>query len=113
MVKRRRKLRVGLVRMARTVWKRAVALEIRPFRSGWREEVGISGAAASASSFDEGDLILRWLSLGFGRRAVMTGMPKISRTMPTQSGSQSIVLMAADARAGPSWREKMEETAFT
>ena len=48
-----------------------------------------------------------------GGRVEMRGTAKRSRAMPIQRGSQRSVLMVAEARAGPSWREKMEETAFT
>ncbi len=48
-----------------------------------------------------------------GGRVEMTGMANRRRAMPIQRGSQRSVLMVAEARAGPSWREKMEETAFT
>jgi hypothetical protein len=114
-VRRRTRLREGLVRRERMVLRRVVVRDLRPGVVVARG-VGRSGSvvAEPSSSEEEKGTGWWWWWVGVdGGREEMTGMARMSRAMPIQNGSQSRVLMVAEARAGPSWSEKTEETALT
>ncbi len=106
-VRRRRKLREGLVRMARTVRKRAAVVVWRLGLAGW-------GGGERRGSLSSSDGVGLWcVDDEDDGREEMTGIARRRRRMPTQRGSQSKVVMVAEASAGPSWREKIEEMALT
>jgi hypothetical protein len=56
-------------------------------------------------------LLLR--AAGGSGKAEMTGTARRRMAMPSQRGNQSRAVMVAEARAGPSWSEKMDDTALT
>jgi hypothetical protein len=58
-------------------------------------------------------LIVLLCAAGGSGKAEMTGTARSRMAMPSQRGSQRRAVMVAEARAGPSWSEKMDDTALT